>query len=77
METVQGLLDKKKQAAIDVDLKIYAAMKQLLTANDVKRDAGMRTNILEIMNELRRFTRERLEATDANQSIGDRLPKAD
>lgn len=72
----RDLLEQRgSQAAIDVDLKIFASMKQLLTANDVKRDAGMRTNILEIMNELRRYTRERLEIANANPSVGDGLPK--
>ena len=74
----RDLLEQKgAQAAVDIDLKIYSSMKQLLTANDVKRDAGMRTNILEIMNELRRFTKERLEIANANPSIGNGLPKAD
>jgi hypothetical protein len=37
-------------------------MKQLLTANDVKKDKAMRENILEIMNELTRFAQNRFEA---------------
>ena len=53
-------------AIIDVDLKTYHGMKQLLMANDVyKSQVGhepIRSNILEIMNDLRRFARNRFEA---------------
>jgi len=48
-------------AIMDVDFKIRHSMKQLLTANDVKKDKAMRENILEIMNELTRFAQNRFE----------------
>ena len=52
-------------AIIDTDFKTFHCMKQLLTANDVFRDSighdPMRVNILEILNDLRRFTKKRFE----------------
>lgn len=60
------VIQRQAGAIIDTDLKTFHAMKQLLTANDVyKNNIGhdpMRVNILEIMNDLRRFAKRRFEA---------------
>jgi hypothetical protein len=41
----EAVIKKMAAAIIDVDAKEYHSMKQLLTANDVKRDQAMRVNI--------------------------------
>lgn len=62
----ETVIQRMAGAIIDVDLKTFHAMKQLLMANDVyKSQIGhepIRSNILEILNDLRRFARNRFEA---------------
>lgn len=62
----KNVIERQAGAIIDVDLKTYHAMKQLLTANDVFRDSighdPMRVNILEILNDVRRFAKHRFES---------------
>lgn len=62
----EDVIKRQAGAIIDVDYKLYASMKQLLTANDVWKTAvghePMRVQILEILNDLRRFARGKFEA---------------
>jgi hypothetical protein len=66
LERAKAVIRAQAGAIIDVDLKTFHCMKQLLTANDVfKSNIGhdpMRVNILEILNDLRRFAKRRFEA---------------
>jgi hypothetical protein len=64
-----------QKALWETDIKIYQTMKRLLTANDVKKDKGMRENILEQMNDLRRnvegfFKNAGVELPHASDSNG-------
>lgn len=65
LEVAEDVIKRQAGAIIDVDYKIYHSMKQLLTANDVYKTAvghdPMRVNVLEIMNDLRRFARAQFE----------------
>lgn len=69
----EDVLKRQAGAILDIDLKIYSSMKQLLTANDVyKLSAGhepMRVNVLEIMNTLRRFASNRFKAAGIDAYI--------
>ena len=66
LKMAEDVIKRQAGAIIDVDLKLYHCMKQLLTANDVYKSAighePMRVNILEILNDLRRFARGQFEA---------------
>lgn len=62
LQRATRIIKAQAGAIMDVDLKTRHSMKQLLTANDVKKDKAMRENILEIMNELTRFAQNRFEA---------------
>ncbi len=59
------VIARQAAAIMNVDLKVYHCMKQLLTANDVYRDSvghdPMRINILEILNDLRRYAQHEFE----------------
>lgn len=65
LKMAEDTIKRQAGAIIDVDLKVFHCMKQLLTANDVYKSAvghePMRVNILEILNDLRRFARGRFE----------------
>ncbi len=65
LKMAEDVIKRQAGAIIDVDMKVYHSMKQLLTANDVYKIAvghePMRVNILEILNDLRRFARGRFE----------------
>lgn len=51
---LEAKLNNAQKALWESTLKIHNTMRQLLTANDIRRDATMRTAILEQMNELGR-----------------------
>jgi len=73
LELAESVIKQQAGAILDVDLKVYACMKQLLTANDVyKSSVGhepMRVNVLEIMNTLRRFASNRFRAAGIDAYI--------
>ena len=66
LERAEETIRRCAGAIMDTDLKTFHSMKQLLTANDVYRDSighdPMRVNILEILNDMRRFAKRRFEA---------------
>ena len=51
----RGMAYTAQEAALEIDLKMRMVMKRLLVGNDIKGDKVMRENILEQMNDLRRF----------------------
>lgn len=65
LKMAEDVIKRQAGAIIDVDYKTFHSMKQLLTANDVYKSAvghePMRVNILEILNDLRRFARNKFE----------------
>ena len=77
----EAVIQRQAGAILDVDLKTFHCMKQLLTANDVYRDSvghdPMRVNILEIVNDLRRFAKRRFEAAGIIATIEPPAPNGE